>query len=159
MADALRFMPRNPQKYAGDPLRIVARSRWELVYMQALDNSNLVSKWVSEPRNLGIKYISPIDKKLHEYWPDFLVQYNNGELEMIEIKPLKEALMSEARSTYDKLMLVKNIAKWQAADRMAKAIGARFRVVTERDLFKRKTTKKPTRSRAAVKPRGTRGTK
>jgi hypothetical protein len=159
MADSMRFMPRNPQKYAGDPLRIVARSKWELMYMQALDNSNIVTKWVSEPRNLGIKYISPIDKKLHEYWPDFLVQYNSGELELIEIKPLKEALMSEARSTYDKLMLVKNIAKWQAADRMAKSIGARFRVVTERDLFKKKTTRKPVRSKSTVKPRGTRGTK
>ena len=50
----IRYMCRNPQKYAGDPLRIVARSKWEIIYMQALDSSNMVAKWISEPRSLNI---------------------------------------------------------------------------------------------------------
>lgn len=152
----LRFVPRNPDKYAGDYLRIVARSKWEYVYMQALDNSPLVSKWVSEPKHLNITYISPIDRRMHAYWPDFLIQYVSGELEIVEIKPSKEAIAEMAKSTYDKLMLVKNVAKWNAAEKFAKAIGARFRVVTEQELFRRKSTTQPRRSRGTVKTKGTR---
>jgi hypothetical protein len=154
-----RFVPKNIAKYAGDATRIVARSKWELIYMQALDNSNLVAKWISEPKTLNISYISPLDKRLHQYWPDFLVQYISGEIEILEVKPLKEALAEEAKSTYDKLSLIKNIAKWQAADRFAKAIGGRFRVITERELFARKSTTATRRSKSTVKPRGTRGTR
>ena len=149
MAQQTIFIPKNPLKYAGDPTRIVARSNWELVYMRALDSSINVAKWMSEPKKLHISYPDPISKQMRRYWPDFLVQYTNNTVEIIEIKPLKEASITEAKSTYDKLMLAKNISKWQAADKLAKSIGGRFRVVTERDLFspKRPSTK------------GTKGTK
>lgn len=150
-----RFMCKNPQKYAGDPLRIVLRSKWEVAYASALDSSSLVLRWMSEPRNLNISYLSPLDKKVHQYWPDFLVQYTDGSLELIEIKPLKEALAEKAMGTYDKLMLIKNIAKWQAAERFAKAIGARFRVVTEQQLFKKKSTNTTRRTIPTNRTRGT----
>ena len=133
-----RYMPINVDKYAG-PLTapLIARSSWEVEYMKALDSSKLVTKWLSEPKKLNIKYIDPITGKLKSYWPDFFVQYTNNTLEIIEIKPLKEALAENARNTYDKLMLVRNVAKWEAADRFAKSIGARFRVVTEQQLLKK----------------------
>ncbi len=154
MAETLIFVPKNPAKYAGDPRRIVARSKWELVYMRALDNSLQVAKWISEPRNLNIKYLDPITRQVKQYWPDFLVQFANNTLEIVEIKPLKESLMSETRNTYDRLMLARNAAKWQAANNLAKAIGARFRVVTERDLFANAPRRPSTRT-----TRGTRGTR
>lgn len=146
----MRFVPKNPQKYMGNPLRIVARSRWELVYMNALDSSNMVAKWISEPKTLNIKYLSPLDRKVHVYWPDFLVQYTDNSIEILEVKPMKESSLSAAKSTYDKLMFVKNIAKWQAAEKFAKAIGARFRVITEQQLFARKSTNAPKRARKTV---------
>ena len=157
MAENLIFIPRNPAKYAGDPRRIVARSRWELVYMQALDNSIQVARWSSEPRNLNIKYVDPITRQVKSYWPDFLVQYNNNMIEFVEIKPLKESMMSEAKSTYDRLMLARNAAKWQAANRLAKAIGAKFRIVTERELFAT-TPKRPStrRLKGTTSTQGTR---
>ena len=137
-----KYMPVNVQKYAGQlTAPLSARSSWEIEYMKALDNSKLVVKWMSEPKRLNIKYIDPITGKLKSYWPDFFVQYSNNTLEIIEIKPLKEALAEKAKNTYDKLMLVRNIAKWEAADRFAKSIGARFRVVTEQQLYK-KTAKR-----------------
>lgn len=157
MAESLIFVPRNPAKYAGDARRIVARSRWELAYMRALDNSIQVARWFSEPRNLNITYLDPITRQVKSYWPDFLVQYNNNTIEIVEIKPLKESLMSEAKSTYDRLMLARNAAKWQAADRLAKAIGARFRIVTERELFG--TQPKRPSTRRARGTTGTRGTR
>lgn len=146
------FRPKFPDKYAGDSSRIIARSSWELIYMRALDNSPVVAKWISEPKTLNISYLSPIDRKVHQYWPDFLVQYINGDIEILEIKPAKESLAEESNSLYDKLMLVKNVAKWHAADKFAKSIGARFRVITEKQMFANKTAKQSRR------PRGTRGT-
>lgn len=136
------FIPRHPQKYAGDAARIVARSKWEIAYMNALDNSNLVLKWLSEPKNLSITYISPINKKLKTYWPDFLVQYINGDIDIVEIKPMKESSPSKAVNLYDKLMLAQNIAKWQAAEKLAQKIGGRFRLVTEDQLFKNTSNKR-----------------
>jgi hypothetical protein len=152
-------MPKNIDKYAGDYQRIMARSRWELTYMQALDNSPQVAKWISEPKNLNISYLNPLDRRVHQYWPDFLVKYVDNSLELLEIKPLKESMAEAATSTYDKLMLIKNLSKWRAAEKFAKAIGARFRVITENELFKQKATRQPKRSRSTqgtVKPRGTR---
>lgn len=159
-----QFIPRNPDKYAGNPLSIVARSSWELIYMRALDQSPLVSKWVSEPKFLNITYQSPIDKRVKHYWPDFLIVYVSGEKEIVEIKPLKEASLREAKSDYDKLMFAQNVMKWQAAQKMAAMIGAKFRLVTEAQLFvkKNKQPQRPKVSRSTntplrtVKPRGTR---
>lgn len=125
--------------------------------MRALDNSIQVARWFSEPRNLNITYLDPITRQVKSYWPDFLVQYNNNMIEIVEIKPLKESMMSEAKSTYDRLMLARNAAKWQAADRLAKAIGARFRIVTERELFG--TTPKRPSTRRTKGTTGTRGTR
>lgn len=149
------YLPMNIDKYAGDYRRIVARSKWEIAYMQALDSSSLVKRWISEPKNLNISYINPLDRKLHQYWPDFLVQYVSGEIEIVEIKPMKEALAEKAASMYDKLSLIKNMAKWQAADRFAQSIGGRFRVITEAQLFAKKAAKLPKRAKMARKSRGT----
>jgi hypothetical protein len=137
------FMPKNPQKYVGNIANIVPRSSWETLYMNLLDQSKLVAKWTSEPKTLNIKYISPIDRKPHSYWPDFIVWYVTGAVEIVEIKPLKESLAEAAKTTYDKLSLIKNIAKWTAADAFAKSVGARFRVVTEKQLFSKKPQRAP----------------
>ena len=152
-----KFIPKNPDKYHGDINNITARSSWELLYMTALDNSPLVAKWISEPKFLNIQYQSPVDKKVKQYWPDFFVLYTSGEKELIEIKPLKEALLEKAKTQYDKLMLANNMMKWKAASIFAKTIGARFRVVTEAQLFvnKNKTAKRPSTTK---KTRGTLGT-
>lgn len=162
----LKYIVKNLDKYAGDPRNIVARSRWELAYMQILDNSPVVLKWVSEPKNLNIRYIDPtagidirsgkvIPKKngTSVYWPDFIIQYKDGSTDIVEIKPEKESRASMANSMYDKLMLVKNMAKWQAADRFAKSIGARFRVLTEAQLFG--TSRKTKSTKGSIKTKGT----
>lgn len=173
----IQYTITNIQKYAGKPDRVIydldgkpkyfmitARSSWEAMYMGMLDNSPLVASWISEPKMFNIRYRSPIDKQMHAYWPDFFIQYVNNAREIVEIKPLKEALVENAKSTYDKLMLVKNMAKWQAAAIFAKSIGARFRVLTEKDLFKQRTkqssrsTNTSTRTKSTVKTVKTRGT-
>jgi hypothetical protein len=153
------YLVRNTGKYAGDPSRVVARSKWELMYMNALDMSPMVRKWISEPKNLNIAYVSPLDKKIHQYWPDFVVQYIDGNVEILEIKPLKQSLAEKATNTYDKLMLLQNVAKWAAANNFAKKIGGRFRVITEQNLFRKKTTKQAKPSNPSVPSRRPQGPK
>ena len=54
------------------------------------------------------------------------------------------------------MLNIKNIAKWKAADRFAKSIGARFRVITEAQLFKKPATRQTKRTVSTRKSRGTR---
>lgn len=138
------------------------RSSWEIAYARRLDTSPTVKAWLSEPKMLNIKYYNPINKRMREYWPDFMIEYVNGYIELVEIKPLKEALAENARNTYDKLMLIQNITKWQAADKFAKAHGWGFRVVTEAQLFAKtgnSTRRAKSTSGTVNKARGTRGTR
>ena len=83
------FKPRNPSKYMGDPTTIIYRSSWELKLMRYLDSHSDVIKWASE--EFSIPYVSPIDGKVHRYFPDFLVKKRslNKSIEtvVIEVKP------------------------------------------------------------------------
>jgi trans-aconitate methyltransferase len=68
------FKPKNPQKYNGDPTNIIYRSSWELKYMMYLDSHENVLSWSSE--EVIVPYRSPIDNKVHRYFPDFVVKMN-----------------------------------------------------------------------------------
>ena len=102
-------------------------------------NPNVVS-WGSE--EFRVKYFNPVKNKVCDYIPDFIVKYKTatGNLitEVIEIKPLKESVMKPKMSTYDKVALVINHAKWTAAKAMCDAAGIRFRVLTEQEMFRQK---------------------
>ena len=159
MAAYGRFIPKNPQKYAGDPTKIMFRSSWETAAMKFFDSSAAVLKWGSE--EIKIPYLKPfVDPvtgkpgvKPANYFPDFVVVYQdkNGNIqkEILEIKPLKESLQEKAKTDRDKMALVVNIAKWKAAEAFARQHGMKFRVITEKSLFftpsinkKGKTTKR-----------------
>jgi hypothetical protein len=136
----VQYQCKYPAKYAGDSTSIFARSKWELLYMSTLDGSNMVLKWMSEPKQLNIKYLDPVTKKVQNYWPDFLIQYTNGDIEIVEIKPMAQSVAEKAMTRFDKLSLITNSAKWAAASAFAKKIGAKFRVVTEQQLYRKKST-------------------
>ena len=67
-----RFKPDNPQKYKGDSSNIIYRSGWELRLMRYLDKHPHVTRWNSE--EIIVPYRSPIDGKMHRYFPDFYVE-------------------------------------------------------------------------------------
>lgn len=150
-----RFIPKNPQKYAGDPTKIMFRSSWEVAAMKFLDSSKAVIKWGSE--EIKIPYLKPVidpvtgraSMKPANYFPDFVVVYQdkdgNVQAEILEIKPLSESLAEKAKSDRDKMALAVNIAKWKAAEAFARQHNMKFRVITEKTLFKQapKTPKKP----------------
>jgi hypothetical protein len=139
-----RFVPKNPQKYVGKSAgQIMFRSSWELAFMKWLDSNNAVLRWGSE--ELAIPYVSPLDGRVHRYFPDMVIMYldTTGQVrkEIIEIKPYKESVATPRMSPRDAQALMVNEAKWKYASDWANRNGAVFRVLTERTLFVNRISK------------------
>lgn len=135
------FRPQNPKKYRGDANKIIYRSSWEVRVMKWLDDNPNVIWWASE--ELPIPYKSPIDQKIHRYFPDFIVRLKQrGGKEktlILEIKPesqTKEPVRKRktARFIQEAATYAINQEKWRAADLFCKEHGWQFRVLTEKDL-------------------------
>jgi hypothetical protein len=137
------FTPKHPEKYLGDVKKICWRSSWELRFMQFCDMNPNILRWASE--EFSIPYIKPTDGRVHRYFPDFYIEFRSKDgticKEVIEIKPHKEAVWAQGsknKDVYTKLALVINEAKWEAAVKFCEARGLKFRVLTEKSLFKGK---------------------
>ena len=66
-----KFRCNNPEKYAGNCTNINFRSSWEFKIMRHLDNDTNIIEWSSE--EIIIPYRSPLDNKIHRYYPDFKI--------------------------------------------------------------------------------------
>ena len=66
-----------------------------------------------------------------------LYQDKNGQrrAEIVEVKPMKEALMESAKNKRDQAVILINTAKWAAAMTWCKKNGMTFRVLTENDIY------------------------
>ena len=135
------FYPlRNPEKYVGDPSKIVFRSSWELEMNKFFDNNPNILQWSSE--EIAIPYIKPTTGRVHRYFPDYWIKYRNGEgeilQEIIEVKPhVQVHINSKCRITdYDRLMYAINVAKWEAATQFCKKNNIKFRILTEKEMFR-----------------------
>jgi hypothetical protein len=132
------YRPSNPKKYVGDSKRIVYRSLLERRFMLYCDRTEDITNWASE--EISIPYISPIDKKLHRYYPDFIVKTSKGKKYIIEIKPYKQTSQPKAPKRKTKAYLreqleyIKNTAKWQAAKAFCEDKGFEFKIMTEKEL-------------------------
>lgn len=131
-----QFFAQNPQKIIGNP-NPMYRSSWELTVMTLLDKHPNVIQWASE--SISIPYVNPLTGKRTVYIPDFLVMFKDKNdkqrVELIEVKPSKEALAENAKSKKDKSALILNTAKWAAALTWCKKHGVTFRVLTENDIY------------------------
>ena len=135
------FKPRNPQKYKGDPNGIVYRSSWELRVMKYLDDNPAVVWWASE--ELPIRYISPIDNKVHRYFPDFIVRTKRKDGQettmVLEVKPYRQTQMPVQKRRTQKFInematYAINQEKWKAADLFCEEHGWQFKLITEKEL-------------------------
>lgn len=139
MAYSGRFSPKNPSKYRGDPTNIWYRSLWERRVMEHLDTNLTVLEWSSE--EIVIPYLSPVDNKYHRYFPDFFVRTKTGAM-ILEVKPMSQSVAPEVKKRKTKSYITEvmtygvNQAKWKAADEYCKDRGWKFKVVTEKDIFK-----------------------
>jgi hypothetical protein len=132
-----RFEMKNPAKYVGKKTPL-ARSSWEFVFMRMLDEHEGVQNWASE--SIQIPYRDPLTGKQTIYVPDFFVVYidknKKKHAEVVEVKPSNHTLLEKVgKSRYNQEQYVKNMAKWEAANRWCKQQGVRFRVVSEDEIF------------------------
>lgn len=135
------FKPQNPKKYKGNPERIVYRSSWELRVMKNFDENPGVIWWASE--EMFIKYVSPIDKRVHRYFPDFVVRVKKKDGKeatmMLEVKPEKQTKPpTQSRKTRKMLAEAATYAinqeKWRAAELFCLEHGWQFKILTEKEL-------------------------
>jgi hypothetical protein len=145
MAESLKskYKPSYPKKYKGDPNNIICRSSWERKFCRWCDLNESVLEWGSE--EFWIPYLSPVDNRVHKYFPDFIIkiQEQSGitKTYVIEVKPKKQTIPPKQRSRVTKSYLYEaktyavNQAKWKAADEWCKDRILEFKVITEEELF------------------------
>jgi len=96
-----------------------------------------IVQWASEP--VKIPYVNPFTGKHTVYVPDFLIVFEdkdgNRRTEMIEVKPARQAKIHEAKTEKDKMSVVLNAAKWEAAEAYCKKYKIFFRVICETDIY------------------------
>ena len=137
MAYKGKFRPQNYEKYKGDHRNIVYRSGWELKFMKYLDRQPEVLRWSSE--EIIVPYRSPIDNRLHRYYPDFWVKTTKGE-SLIEIKPKKQTKPPKLNPKHKRRYLKEvrvwgiNEAKWKAAAEICENKGWKWQILTEDTL-------------------------
>ena len=137
-----KFRPKNHKKYIGDFREVIYRSSWELKFMQYCDTNKSVVKWSSE--EIVIPYRSPVDNRMHRYFPDFYVKYKdvkgNYQEKVIEIKPAKQVKEPKIQKRRTKKYVTEvftyatNKAKWEAAEDFCKDRRWQFQILTEKEL-------------------------
>jgi hypothetical protein len=142
MAYSGLYKPVNPNKYRGNPTRIIYRSLWERKFMVFCDNNPAILEWGSE--EVIIPYRCPTDGKIHRYYPDFYIKVRekSGNISkyIIEIKPKLQTIPpneSKRKTTAYKnsaLRFLKNKAKWSAAEDYCEDRQMKFLILTEEHL-------------------------
>jgi len=140
------YFPLNEcKKYQGKG-PIIYRSSWERKFCLYCERNPEIEYWSSE--SFSIKYFSPLDKKYHNYFPDYVVRLRSGKTFIVEVKPKAQLVKPEPpkRKTPKSLQSFKwlyetwviNMCKKSAAEEFAKTKGWSYLLVTE-DFFKVRT--------------------
>lgn len=137
-----RFSPKNPKKYGGDPTKIIYRSGWERKVMVYLDENPNVLEWKSE--ELAIPYVSPVDNRVHRYFPDFIIKVRKSDggvkTLMLEVKPKSQTVEPKKQNKKTKRYITEvmtwgvNAAKWKSARELCLDRGWEFMLITEDEL-------------------------
>ena len=137
-----KYYPSFPRKYKGDPTNIIYRSLWERKFMVYCDKNQNILEWASE--EIAIPYRSPIDNRVHRYFPDFYmkVKETNGRIKnyVIEVKPAKQTIPPKKPKRQTKGYIreayeyARNQAKWKMAKEFCADRQWEFKVVTEKEL-------------------------
>lgn len=105
------------------------------------DNPSIV-EWASE--ELIIPYKSPLDKRWHRYFPDFIIKVKTRSEEtkviVVEVKPASQTKPPEYGKKATKRYINEiatwgiNEAKWNAAIEYCKDRNWEFQIITENEL-------------------------
>ena len=106
------------------------------------DRNKNILEWASE--EIAIPYRSPIDNRVHRYFPDFYMKVKemNGRIRkyIIEVKPAKQTKPPVKPKRQTKKYIseayeyAKNQAKWEMAREFCADRQWEFKVVTEKEL-------------------------
>jgi len=142
MAYRGKYYPTYPKKYKGDPSNIIYRSLWERKFMVYCDRNEKILEWGSE--EFFIPYRSPIDGKVHRYFPDFYVKVktkqNTIKKWVVEVKPKIQTRPPKTpkRKTKNYINEVRNWAindaKWKNAIEYCNDRNMEFILITEDEL-------------------------
>lgn len=136
------YRPKHPDKYRGDPTHIRYMSSWEYKVDEFLDNNPNILQWSSE--EFYIPYYHPFRKRPARYYPDYWVKFKNrkGEIvqEIWEVKPSTQTKKTRSKNPkqklYEQATYAVNVSKWKAANQFCHKYGIKFRILTEKDIFK-----------------------
>ena len=142
MAYRGKYYPTYPKKYKGDPSNIIYRSLWERKFMVYCDRNEKILEWGSE--EFFIPYRSPLDGKIHRYFPDFYVKVktkqNTIKKWVVEVKPKIQTRPPKTpkRKTKKYINEVRNwavnYAKWKNAIEYCNDRNMEFILITEDEL-------------------------
>jgi len=138
----------NPNKYLGDPTKIVYRSSWELAFNKFCDSNESIIKWSAE--NIAIPYQITNDigqVEVHRYYPDYYIEMiTAGNKEkydrlVVEIKPVAELSLPKKPKGQTLKMLEnyeyslrtfkKNLHKWAYAKEWCERRQLKFLIITD----------------------------
>ena len=137
MAYSGKYKIQNTKKYSGDPTKVTYRSHWEKLCFMWCESNPKVKSWSSE--EVVVPYRWDVDKRMHRYFVDLKITFDNGKTIIVEIKPEKETELPKRpdkskRYINEAMTYVKNMNKWEAANEFAKDRGWDFQIWTEKTL-------------------------
>jgi len=110
--------------------------------MNWCDKNENILEWGSE--EIAIPYISPVDNRIHRYFPDFYVRARtrSGGTQrfIVEVKPAKQTVPPKKRKKVSRIYLNEmktyavNEAKWKAAREYCADRKMEFKIITEKEL-------------------------
>ena len=138
MAYSGRYKFKEPSKYDGNPTKVVYRSLWERQCFKWCESQDAVKKWHSE--ETVIPYICGTDKKVHRYFMDLKIIWQDGSVTLVEIKPKKQTIKPDFKGRRtrkyisESMTYVKNQSKWNATREYCLNRGWKFEIWTEDTL-------------------------
>lgn len=123
-------------------IKLNYKSSLELKCLRYCDMNKFVKNYALEP--FAIKYLKPTTGKLHRYFIDFFIEFQNAQKFLVEIKSYSETIEPKKPSkqtqkailNYQKALetFAINSAKWTACRQFCSEKGLKFIILTEREL-------------------------
>lgn len=111
---------------------IIYRSSWEKRFIIWCESCPKVAHWGSECT--CINYYNPVDQKTHRYYPDFVVQLDDGTVMIVEIKPSNQTVPPDSENSWAYRTYAVNSAKWKALEKLCEEKGYKFCILTEKTI-------------------------
>lgn len=123
--------PKSCKKLIDTSKPIIYRSSYEKRFMVWLEGCKRVAKWGSEC--ICIPYLF-VDGKMHKYYPDYYVEFEDGTRMLVEIKPYNQTHPPVNENAWAAKEWARNSCKWKAAQEFCEAKGLQFKILTENTI-------------------------